>query len=46
MNSSLAENPVAERARIAELNKKVARLEERYVLEEIAGDLHQKYKQS
>ncbi len=45
MNSSLAENQAAERARIAELNKKVERLEERYILEEIAGDLYQKYKQ-
>jgi uncharacterized protein YjgD (DUF1641 family) len=45
MNSSLAENQAAERARIAELSKKVERLEERYILEEIAGDLYQKYKQ-
>ena len=45
MNISLAENQAAERARIAELNKKVERLEERYILEEIAGDLYQKYKQ-
>lgn len=45
MNASITENQSAEMARIAELNKKIERLEERYVLEEISGDIYQKYKQ-
>ena len=45
MNASINENQSAEMGRIAELNKKIERLEERYVLEEITGDIYQKYKQ-
>jgi hypothetical protein len=45
MNSSINENQSAEKARIIELNGKVERIEERYILEEITGELYQKYKQ-
>lgn len=45
MNSSISENQSAEMARIIELNGKVERIEERYILEEITGELYQKYKQ-
>ena len=45
MNSLINENQSAEKARIIELNAKVERIEERYILEEITGELYQKYKQ-
>ncbi len=45
MNASVEENQAAARARMTELGKKIERLEERYILEEINGELYGKYKQ-
>jgi site-specific DNA recombinase len=44
MNASTEENQAAIKAKIADLSHKVERLEERYILEEITGELYQKYK--
>jgi site-specific DNA recombinase len=44
MNAGVEENQAAAKSKISELNRKVERLEERYIIEEIAGDLYQKYK--
>jgi site-specific DNA recombinase len=44
MNASIEGNQAAAKAKIADLSHKVERLEERYILEEITGDLYQKYK--
>ena len=37
-------NQAATKAKIADLSHKIERLEERYILEEITGELYQKYK--
>lgn len=44
MNASTEENQVAAKAKIADLSKHLDRLEERYILEELTGELYQKYK--
>jgi site-specific DNA recombinase len=44
MNASIEQNQAASKAKIADLSHKVERLEERYILEEISGELYQKYK--
>lgn len=44
MNASTEENQGVAKVKIADLSKKVERLEERYILEEITGELYQKYK--
>jgi DNA invertase Pin-like site-specific DNA recombinase len=44
MNSSIEENQFATKVKITDLNKRIERLEERYVLEEITGELYAKFK--
>ncbi len=43
-NASLQENEVSIKRQLADLQHKIDRLEERYVLEEIKADLYEKYK--
>jgi DNA invertase Pin-like site-specific DNA recombinase len=45
MNASVEENQSAAKAKMNDLNKKIERLEERYILEEITGELYGKYKE-
>jgi site-specific DNA recombinase len=45
MNAGVEENQAAAKSKINELNRKVERLEERYITEEITGELYGKYKQ-
>lgn len=44
MNFSIEENQSATKAKITKLNKRVERIEERYVLEEISGELYANFK--
>jgi site-specific DNA recombinase len=44
MNATTEENQAVAKARTTDLGNKVERLEERYILEEITGELYQKYK--
>src|ERR1035437_8395909 len=44
MNSSIEENQFATKVKITELNKRIERIEERYILEEITGELYAKFK--
>ena len=44
INSSIEENQSATKGKITELNKRVERIEERYILEEITGELYTKFK--
>ncbi len=44
MNSSIEENQSATKAKITEMNKRIERIEERYILEEITGELYAKFK--
>jgi hypothetical protein len=44
MNSSIEENQFATKVKITDLNKRIERIEERYVLEEITGELYAKFK--
>ncbi len=44
MNASTEENQASAKAKIAGLSKHLERLEERFILEEITGELYQKYK--
>lgn len=44
MNASTEANQAAAKTKIADLSKSLERLEERFILEEITGELYQKYK--
>lgn len=44
INTSIEENQSATKAKITELNKRIERVEERYILEEITGELYGKFK--
>ena len=44
MNASTEENQASAKAKIADLSKHLDRLEERFILEEITGELYQKYR--
>ena len=44
MNASIEENQASAKAKIADLSRHLERLEERYILEELTGELYQKYK--
>jgi DNA invertase Pin-like site-specific DNA recombinase len=44
MNSSIEENQFATKVKITDLNKRIERIEERYILEEITGELYAKFK--
>ncbi len=45
MNKSIEENQKATKSKIEDLSRKIQRIEERYILEEISGELYNKYKQ-